>query len=364
MKVALVCYFHPFSGIGKYPFNLFSVFRRQKKPVDMVYLETRHNRIEERQGILKVKKDMKLIEINKTLLPYFYFPLKIPEGYGVYHATNQYLSRVALYRTPCVITHHDIRPIALAHDIKMRLVGLTLRYLLKFYRRAKEIIAISNEAKQSLLDLKIVPKEKIHVVYHGYDDMIYRPVKKSVARKKLGLPQDAKIVLNIGTEDPMRRVSLILEAMKEIQKSEPDAMLVRVGGSMQSGGYWQANEKLKREVNLKQMKNIPEEEMPYIYSAADVFVAPQAYNEGFSYPPLEAMACGTPLMISNMKIFEKWAAPISNNPRVLSENILKILNNSTLSQKLSKKSLRGAKHFSLEKEAQKTYEVYEMASKQ
>ena len=73
MKVALACYFHPFSGIGKYPFNLFNVFRRQKKAVDMIYLETKHNRIEDRPGILKVKKDMKFIEINKTLLPYFYF---------------------------------------------------------------------------------------------------------------------------------------------------------------------------------------------------------------------------------------------------------------------------------------------------
>ena len=168
MKVALANYFHPFSGIGKYPFNLLKVYRKQKKQVDMVYFETRHNRIPDYKGIIKVKGDTPFFEINKAVLPYFYFPKQLPDGYDVYHAGNQYLARIALYRKPCVITHHDIRPMVLAHDMKMRLIGFTLKYLLKFYRKAAKIIAISNEAKQSLLDLNIVPEEKIKVIYHVY----------------------------------------------------------------------------------------------------------------------------------------------------------------------------------------------------
>jgi glycosyltransferase involved in cell wall biosynthesis len=363
MKVAMANYFHPFSGIGKYPFNLFKTFRKQRKQVDMIYLENRHNKIKSQPGIKKVRLDTPYIELNKTILPYFYFPTKMPDGYDVYHAANQFLSRIAIYKKPCVITHHDIRPIVLPHDFKMRAIGFTLKYLLKFYKKASHIISISNEAKQSLLDLRIVPEEKITVIYHGYDADIYKPIKKSVARKKLGLPQDAKIVLNVGTEDKMRRLTLLFKSMIEIQKTEPEVLLVRVGGSAASGGYWKTSEDLKEQVKMRQFKNVLEEDMPLIYSAADVLVSPQAYSEGFTYPPLEGMACGLPIMTSNMRVFEKWGPMIPNNHKELSEMVLRILNNKSVHSKMSKKSLEGAKEFSLAKEAKATYEVYEEASR-
>lgn len=363
MKVALINYFHPFSGIGKYPFNLLHFYRKERKKVDMIYFESRHNKIPDQHGVIKIKRDTPSIELNKSILPYFYFPKKIPDGYDVYHATNQYLSRVTLYKRPCVITHHDIRPIAFPHDIKMRAIGIILKQLLKFYRKTDKIIAITNEAKEALLKMKIVPEEKIKVIYHGYNAEIYKPIKKSTARGKLGLPQDAKIVLHVGTEDPMRRVSLILETMKEMQKIDPNVLFIRVGGSVFSGGYWKTKEQLKRQINMKQFKNVPEEEMPLIYNSADLFLAPQVYDEGFFYPAVEAMACGTPIATSNMKIFEQWGMVIPNDPKELAEMILKTLNNKSLRNKLSKKALKGAKNFSMKKEAKSTYAVYEEVCK-
>lgn len=359
MKVALANYFHPFSGIGKYAFLLFDKYKSQKKQVDMFYFETRHNRIGDKRGIIKIKKNTPFVELNKAVLPYFYFPKKIPEGYDVYHAANQYLSRLALYRRPCVVTHHDIRPMVFPHDIKMRAVGIALKYLLKSYKKAAKIIAITKEAKESLVDLKIIPEEKIEVIYHGYNKNLYKPIKKPIARKKLSLPQDAKIVLNIGTEDPMRRIPLILEAMQKIQKNDENVLLIRVGGSIASGGYWQTSDKLKKQINMKQFRNVPEEDMPLIYNSADVFVGPQIYDEGFSYPVVEAMACGIPIMTSNIKTFEKWGINIPGSPEEFAEVLENVLNNRLLQNRLSKKSLEGAREFSLEKEARCTYKIYE-----
>lgn len=363
MKIALVNYMHPFSGIGKYCFNIFKTLRKERKQIDMVYLETRHNKTPSLPGMIKIKKDTPFFELNKTILPYFYFPRKIPKGYDVYHASSQYLAQVAHFRKPCVITHHDIRPILIAHDMKMRAIGMTLKYLLKSYREAEKIITISDRGKEILSSLKIIPDDKIKVIYHGFDQNIYRPISKSVARKRLGLPQDAKIVLNIGTEEPMKKISLLFEAMKKVQKTEENVVLVRVGGAVESGGYWKASGNLKKQIEIKHFKNIPEELMPYVYSSADVFVSPNAYDEGFNYPPLEAMACGVPIMTSNMKIYEKWGLTIPDSSKELSEMILDVLTNKTLASRLSRKSLKGSKEFSLEKEAKSTYEVYEEVCK-
>jgi glycosyltransferase involved in cell wall biosynthesis len=157
----------------------------------------------------------------------------------------------------------------------------------------------------------------------------------------------------------MKKVSLILEAMKRVQQSDSNVILTRVGGAVESGGYWKTGHDLKKQLEIKHFKNVPEGLMPCIYSAADVFLSPNVYDEGFNYPPLEAMACGVPIMTSNMKVFEKWGLTIPDSPKELSEMILSILNSRTLSRKLSMRSLRGSREFSLEREVKSTYEVYE-----
>ena len=363
VKVALVNYMHPYSGIGKYSFNLFRTFRKQRKNVRMYYLETRHNKLPGQPGITKIRKDTPFFELNKTVIPYFYFPTKIPDGCDVYHGTSQFLAKLAHYRKPTVITHHDIRPILIAHDLKMRAVGMAVKHLLNFYKEADKIITVSERGKEILSGLKIVPDDKIVPINHGFDPKIYRPIPKSLARRKLGLPQDARIILNIGAEEPMKKVPLVMESVRRVQKVEPNLLFVRVGGGVQSGGYWKAREDLKKKLRIKHFRNVPETEMPYIYSSADVFISPNVYDEGFNYPPLEAMACGVPIMTSNMKIFEKWGLQIPSNPRDLAESILKVINNKSLSRRLSKKSLKGSKEFSLEKEARATYRVYEEVSR-
>ncbi len=362
MKIALVNNSHPFSGMGKYAFNLLNSYMRQKKSVEMFYLETPDNKIKSLNGVNKIQRNLGSIELNKTLLPYFIFPKKIPEGYNVYHATNQFLARLALYKPRCVITHHDIRPIILSHDLKMWMVGRVLRYLLKSYKKAHKIIAIADVIKEDLLKLKIIPEEKITIVYHGYDKGLYKPMSKKSARKKLGLPQDIKILLNVGAEEPIKNIPLLLEATRIIQKVEK-VLLVRVGGGITSGGYWKTSESLKTGIDIKEFKNVSEKDMPLIYNAADVFIAPYTYDEGFMFPPLESMACGVPTVLSNLKTFEQGSIRAPNDPQGLAEVVLKILNNSLLHRKLSRKALKMAERFSMETHLKNTYRVYEEVSK-
>ena len=132
--------------------------------------------------------------------------------------------------------------------------------------------------------------------------VIYTPKQKSKAREKLGIDQEKKVVLNIGSEEPRKNIPTLLGAMHELQKSFDDIMLVRVGGK--ESRY----DKSKQGIEIKHLSHLEENEMPWVYSAADVFVFPATYEGGFAYPPLEAMACGIPTIVGKeLELFENAA---------------------------------------------------------
>ncbi|MBI2542866.1 MAG: glycosyltransferase family 4 protein [Candidatus Aenigmarchaeota archaeon] len=361
MKVALVNNHHPFSGAGKYAFNLLTNFRKFNKNVKMFYLETDSNKIEEISGVEKIKKNLGFTELNKSLLPYFWFTRKIPDGFDVYHATNQFLSKLAKYHKNCVITHMDIRPIAYPYDFRMKMVGVMLKHLLKYYKYAAKILALSEVVKNELLEMGVVEEYVVDVVYPGYDPKVYKPFPKSKARKKLNLPQDAKIVINVGSEEPVKNIPMLINAVDQLQSGIPEIMLVRIGGSKESGKYWEKEIDAKNRINIMELQKIPESEMHLYYNAADVCVTPVLYGEGFLFPPLEAMACGTPSIVSDeLKVFEKGSLVVPKDSiEELKDAIYKVLTKNSLSKQLSKKGLRDAKNFTLEKNVKNTYKAYE-----
>lgn len=361
-KIALVNNAHPFSGMGKYAFNLFENYRKQNKNVKMFYLETKTNKIGNKKGVMKIRKDLHFIQLNKTVLTYYWFPKKIPAGFNLYHATNQFLAKLAKYRRPCIITHMDMRPIILPTDISMRLTGLALKQLLGYYKYADKIIALDEIVKDQLIERKIVPEEKVNVIYPGFNPEVYKPVKKTVARRRLGLSMDKKIVINVGSEEPIKNIPLVLEVSKRLQEEIKNLMLIRIGGSKHSGSYWKISQKLKKEVNLREYSSVPEEEMCYFYSAADVCITPVSYSEGFMFPPLEAMACGTPSIVSSVlaKAFGDGSLVVKElKVKLWKDAVYAVLTDKKLAKKLSRKGLKCAKKFTLEKSLKATWRIYE-----
>ncbi len=326
----------------------------------MFYLETSDNKIEVMNGVEKIKKNLFLTEINKSILSYFWFPTKIPDGFDIYHATNQFLAKLAKYHKNCIITHMDIRPIAFPYDFRMRLVGTMLKHLLKYYKYAAKILALSEVVKNELLEMKIVDEDKVDVIYPGYDPTVYRQFSKYKARKKLGLAQDVKIVINVGSEEPVKNVPMLMNAIHDLQKNLPEIMLLRIGGSKESGKYWKDDSDVKKKINIKEVQKIPESQMYLYYNAADVCVTPVLYGEGFLFPPLEAMACGTPSIVSDeLKVFERGSLVVGKGDfEKLKDTIYNVLTENKLSRRLSKKGMKEAKNFTLEKNLRKTYKSY------
>lgn len=355
MTTAIVNNYQPHVGIGKYCFNLFERLREMKKDVEMIYLESSDNPYRERKGITKVKQGLNLPFLNKTLSWYYYFPKRIPEGFDLYHLSSTFLSKVSKYRKPCVITHMDVAPVILK-DYPFHMKYFFSKSM-DFYKNVDKIIAISEKSKKELIEMKSIPENKVTAINLGYDERFYRPVEKEKCRKLLGLPVEKKIILNVGSEEGRKNVKTLLDSLQVLrQETGDDFTLVRIGSRNKK------LEKLKKGIDVKHYSGIPEENMHLFYNSADVFVFPATYEGGIAYPPMEAMACGTPTIVTEeLDVFGGGAFvmkyPFDSN--ALAEKIAEILTKKSLWNKMSKHALEKAKEFTLDREAKATYKIYE-----
>ncbi len=167
-------------------------------------------------------------------------------------------------------------------------------------RRAAHVCTIAEHGRQDVARRLGVPLDKMTVVYPGLDPRFAtRPSAAEVAafRARKGLPE--RYVLYLGTLEPRKNLPALLRAFHAIRRQQPDVRLVLAGGK---GWGW---EEIFAEVERLDLADIvlfpgfvPTEEQALWYAGAELFVYPSRY-EGFGLPPLEAMACGTPVITSD-----------------------------------------------------------------
>jgi glycosyltransferase involved in cell wall biosynthesis len=227
-----------------------------------------------------------------------------------------------------------------------------------------KLIAISNSTKNDLL--KIYPKlkeEKIKVIYHGYDKDLFRPditeqeIQRVNSKFKI---QNLKFILFVGTIQPRKNIETLLEAFEVLRRREDykNLGLVIAGCS----GWLAENivEKIKKTSGAVMTGKFETEDLPALIAGAEVFVLPSLY-EGFGLPVLEAMACGTPVVVADNSSLREVIedAGLLFNPRSsdkLADALFGILDNDKLRDSLQKKGLERAKYFSWEKCARETLE--------
>lgn len=364
MKIGLVNDYSPATGIGNYAFSLFSELKGMEKDIDMLYLQYKEPLEVLDKRIKVIETPFKLPVLTKTLNWYYYFPKKIPEGYDIYHVSSQYLSKVAKYRKPCVVSCMDIFPIILKNDYPFLLHFFTKR-VSKYMKKADHIIAISNFTKRKLIEELNIPEGKIDVIYLGADDETFSPLDKKKARAKLNLPLDQKIILHIGSEEPRKNVPTVINAFNRVQKNIPDSLLIMVGEKTEMSENLIKKYNMQKKIIYK--NNISREELLQYYNSSDLFVYPSLY-EGFGLPILEAMACGIPVIASNTGSLPEVVGDggIMLDPfdiEAISDNMYEILTNESIRENIIKKGLERAKLFSWKKTAEETLTVYEKVMK-
>jgi len=174
-------------------------------------------------------------------------------------------------------------------------------------KRTRAIIATSPIEKTIIKKLFQIPASKIKFIPIGIDTNIFKPVKLKTARQKLGWPQAGKILLYVGRIEWRKGIATLLYAAKQVLKKYPRTRLYIVGGgktkisqSLDAAEKQRLNQiakELKINAKVKFLGPKPQRRLKLFYSAANVVVVP-SYYEPFGIVPLEAMACGTPVVAS------------------------------------------------------------------
>lgn len=232
-----------------------------------------------------------------------------------------------------VTTYHDVIPLKYPKWSNPKIVEVHKRRLKIVEREVDKVIAVSNSTKNDLLEVSKLKPEQIEVIYEGVAENFKPATEKqqSEFRKKHNLPE--KFILAIGGIGERKNLDRIRNASRDFN-------LV---------------------VTFKDL-TVPDEELPLLYSSAQALVYTTLY-EGFGLPILEAMACETPVITSNVSSMPEIAgnAAILVNPEKpedIKKGINEALADSDLRKELIKKGLKRSKDFNWEKCAKETADVY------
>jgi glycosyltransferase involved in cell wall biosynthesis len=270
-------------------------------------------------------------------------------------------------RIPAVITIHDLAFLRFPHlqtPESARYYGQVRRAV----QSAEQIIAVSESTRRDLLELVQAPEERITVV-HSAAGPEYRPLDEDElehARARLGLP--SRFILFVGTIEPRKNLPVLLQAYAAMD-AERAAPLVVVGNR---GWLFDEVFRTRDELGLGSrvlfVGGVPAEQLVYYYSCASCLVLPSLY-EGFGLPVIEAMACGTPVVVSNVSSLPEVAgdAAIAVSPddvQGFADAMTRLLADDDLRRKLSELGLQRAREFSWERAAVGTLAVYRKAAEE
>lgn len=240
--------------------------------------------------------------------------------------------------------------------------------------RADKLIAVSDNTKKDLIDLFNVPAEKIAMIYNAADERFFQAMKIDKEKLKEDLKERFRIekdfVLFVGTLEPIKNVTRLIQAFKVFKDKNAKSGNPRGYQLVLAGKKgWLAKEYLQiakdfgLENDVKFLGYVEGEDLKKLMKGAKLFVMPSLY-EGFGMTVLEAMACKTPSIISDIDPLRKIAGNAVEyvNPRDIEEIAQKIgelIENDERKRELARSGFERAKNFSWEKCARETLEVYE-----
>jgi glycosyltransferase involved in cell wall biosynthesis len=230
--------------------------------------------------------------------------------------------------------------------------------------KAARVIIVSNYAKRELLEHFDYDPARIRVVYHGVDDNYHPLAEKTriAVRAKYLIGNEKGILLHVGHCARRKNIEGLLGAFARLLKeaSQP-YRLIQIGGRF-SPELFRLIDQLEIGDRVTQIASMPNEQLVEMYNAADVFVFPSLY-EGFGVPLIEAMACGTPVVCSDLELFREVCGEAvvfadSSDHVAFACAIAESLDESKADY-LRKRGLERAAQFTWERTARETLAVYQ-----
>jgi glycosyltransferase involved in cell wall biosynthesis len=262
-----------------------------------------------------------------------------------------------------ITTIHDVFAWSCPGNSTLLDTLLYRHWLPRVVPRVDAVITVSQASKADIVRyLKVVPS-KVRVVYRWVHAALRPSHTDEIARAKAQYRLPDAYILFLGSVEKRKNVQGLLHAYAQLRQMGEALPLVVVGvRRWNSAGLARTLRELDLEQHVLFSGYVPDADLPALYSGADLFVFPSLY-EGFGLPPLEAMACGTPVVCSNAASLPEVVgdAAITVDPcdvEGLAEAMHRVLTDVELQEQLREKGLEQARQFTWERTARETVAVY------
>lgn len=264
---------------------------------------------------------------------------------------------------PTVITVHDLAIYRNPGWFPGRQPLSTRLVIPRSLERADLIVAVSNNTANDVEDLFGIPASQISVVPHGVSH-VFRPLSREdldIARARLQLPD--RFILFVGTIEPRKNLATLLAAWAML-RDRPDLVIVGAWGWR----YEPIKERMGRlGAGVHHIQGLDPAELPAVYNLARVLAHP-AWYEGFGFPPLEAMACGTPVVVSDRAslpelVGDAGLIAAADDPEAWRKALEKVVGDSDLAADLKRRGILRAAQFSWSRSAELTWQSIDRAVK-
>jgi len=232
-------------------------------------------------------------------------------------------------------------------------------------RRADHIIAVSENTKHDTMRLLGVHDRKITVIYEAANP-IFRQIDRTEARRRLSqtYPLPEKFILFVSTIEPRKNITALLQAFRKLKDNYrmPHKLVLAGRKGWLFDDVFAAVSKLKLEDECVFLGRVAADDLLYLYNSADLLVHP-AFYEGFGLPPLEAMACGAPVITSNVSALPEIVGDAGilvdpNDIDGLTVAIWRALMDEPLRAGMIARGLARASQFSWQRAARETLQLY------
>ncbi len=290
---------------------------------------------------------------------------EIVHAHGHPYITSLIAAKLAKrYSKPFVLTQHNtfIEYDGIFDNIE-RLNDLAVGK--ETLKEADKIITVSNATKDYVLSLGAKP-EKIKVLHNGVDLVHFRPLtgKREEMRRKLGISQSSIVVLTVRRLVYKNGIDTLIEGANIAVRKNPKITFLVVGKGPDLNNVQMRIRQLGIENNFRLTGFVKDEDLPFYYNAADFFVLPSKSGEGLPLVALEAMACGLPVIATNVGgiseiLMEDYGKLVpSNQPEQLAKAILEFSNIDFSSRKLELRAVMEEK-YSWDKNVETLIGIYE-----
>lgn len=346
-----------FNGQSNYAFNLISGFDKEGIDYTLFYADipwrTRYHHSKKASyrvcGLSLINEQIKDLLINMKT-----------SDYDVLHCLTSCGLPLGRSKAKKVVTIHDVMPFRHPEFYSEYTMSYIIEGIKETLEAADGVITDSQFSKNDICKILNYDTDRIYVTYLGIDDKIF-------SKREVSCPIPEEYILHIGGLHPRKGLTVLLEAFSMIKEQLPHKLVL-----IDNMGWKDSRiHKVIDEYNLSEKVVLKKadmtDEMVSYYNYATMLVFPSLY-EGFGLPPLEAMACGCPVITSNntslREIYEGSALLVDpTDVNSLANKILEVMKDNKLRNKMIENGLALSAKLTQEKMVENTLEVYEKIRK-